>query len=331
MIIKFYIKEKDYNDATNYYISILEKIFEEKYRIKRVMNLQEIKSGDIVFVVTTLDAIKLFFKRKIKMITWFQGVLPEESKLRNSKKKLLGIRIKILNLIEYLCLKKSKINIFVSNEMREHYKKKYSYVKENYFIMPCFNSALVKESFNNLNKKDKNIFVYAGGLSEWQCINETIELYKKIENDLPNTKLKILTAEKKLANKLLKEKGVKNFEIKYVPFNKINEELSECKYGFLLRKKSIINKVATPTKLNTYLANGVIPILTSEIANIEILNNYQNIIILENLKNIERLKKEVKIVSRSNLLEEYQKIFFDYYNEEYYSKKFRETLEKNGF
>ena len=56
----------------------------------------------------------------------------------------------------------------------------------------------------------------------------------------------------------------------------LEEKLKHVKYGFLLRSRSVVNSVATPTKVLTYISNGIIPIYSDCLTGVnEILSTTQ--------------------------------------------------------
>jgi hypothetical protein len=148
--------------------------------------------------------------------------------------------------------------------MQKHYSEKYSYNGDNFMIIPCYNKNLKKEYFTSAIKP-KSSFVYAGGIFPWQCFTETAAIFKKIELHTTDAFLTVLTKDHQKAEKIIKKEGIKNYEIKYVPLEEVMGELSKHKYGFLLREDTIVNNCATPTKMNTYLSTGLIPIHTNAI------------------------------------------------------------------
>ena len=47
--------------------------------------------------------------------------------------------------------------------------------------------------------------------------------------------------------------------------DELQDELNQYKYGFILRDNHIVNRVATPTKMNSYLSNYLIPIFSNTV------------------------------------------------------------------
>lgn len=328
--ILFLLPDGSLNDATEYYVDILQEAFTKAdYTVYRSAKLLDAKKFTKVL---TIEA-KWFFYVKIvnpsaSVMNWFQGVVAEEAFM--TKESIW--RKKLWQFFEAFTLKFSVLNIYVSNHMKKYFEENYQVKSKIYFVMPCFNKSL------NISKIEKSkyidpTFVYAGSLSKWQCIDKTLEIYSKIEKILPNSKLTLLTKETELAAKLIEKYDVERFEIKYVTLNKLDDELINHKYGFLLRENHIVNNVATPTKMNSYLALGVIPIYSDSIYDFNSLSN-TNVVI----KHEVNLSDEVLInkiigyeaidadIIFSNVEEEITKIFSSYYNEKKYIKQFYKIL-----
>lgn len=312
-------------DATKYYLDILEKsariLNEEVKQVNSVEHAKHGKKDDIYLVTTLFDAIKILAMGRKRIFIWFQGAFSEESYMKH--KSIL--RKKILRLIEKFILSKSEFIFFVSEEMKKYYTEQFNVkIDGKYYIMPCFNSVIVEESFYNVNKYKNNTFCYAGSLSVWQGIDTILKCYKEIESwGIPDTKLLILTSEKQKAEKLIREIGIKNYCIDYTSLESLPDVLSEAKFGFIIREDNIVNRVSTPTKISTYLANGMIPIYS------ECLLDFK-----ENSKEIEYIvsfdddnfRNNVRNFMISNLendkiYKNFSIIFEQYFNAEYHAKQ----------
>ena len=82
--------------------------------------------------------------------------------------------------------------------MKSHYEDKYNLnFSDKYYLMPCYNTELHKDSFLQII----NIIIISclcRGLSVWQCFDETLRIYKIVEDlNYPNTKLLVLTPKKR--------------------------------------------------------------------------------------------------------------------------------------
>jgi hypothetical protein len=263
----FYLPKKSINDATEYYVGLIKKAFIEK-GINVIIyeeNNFNTEPSDYIFTIRVRDFIHVYKqKRNAKIIMWFQGVAPEEYLMLNNYSYRAYAIHYVFNFFEKITIKKSFYNFFVSAKMQEYLKEKHSYYKDNYSIIPCYNKNLKQEYFDG-TLKPKTSFVYAGSLYSWQCFEKTLALYKEIEKQNSKAFLTILTKEKEEAEKQLKHFNIKNYKVLYVQLQDLDSELSKHKYGFILREDHIINNVSTPTKMNTYLSVGLIPIYTNVI------------------------------------------------------------------
>ncbi len=235
-------------------------------QVKAIYEWEELnyQPGDRVLVIGATRAKELWGK-KIPYYYWAQGIWPEESFLRYGS----YIRSWVQGLMEKRALKKAEFVFFVSQAMKKHFEEKY---KLNFdgkcYIMPCANEQFHGEAFAAPGKYESNVFCYAGALSQWQCFEETVALYKKIEQAKPDSHLLLLVKEREQAEKMLAKYQVKNYSIDYVPVDQLPQALQKAKFGFVLRKESPVNAVATPTKVVTYLCNGLIPIYSHALTGI---------------------------------------------------------------
>ena len=154
--------------------------------------------------------------------------------------------------------------------MKEHYEQKYHLKIDTCYTMPCFNTEYQKA---NVDSKDysRNVFAYAGGLSKWQCIDQTLALYKRLEQAAAGeARLLLLTPEQDKARQLVEQYSIEHVEITHVPYTKLPDVLKSVKFGFALREEHPVNLVSTPTKLANYIANGIIPIYTSAVRDFDL-------------------------------------------------------------
>ena len=329
--VVLYIDPRSLNDATSYYIDIIKRAVSNLgYCFIISESIHKIKFNDILFTITTKHYVKGIFLRPFcKTIFWSQGVDPEESLLRDNN----YLKYYIKSLIEFISLRHSGFKFFVSKAMLNHYKK-YSYNNLNHFIMPCYNLNDTHIHKVNLSKYKHPSFVYAGSLSIWQNIDEILQVYKYIEK-VHNSSITLLTQENEKAKALIKKYNIKNSLIKYVDLENLHNELIKHKYGFLLRKNILVNNVATPTKMNSYLACGLVPIFTDSI------NDYSDKINLKgydlkikSFKSIEEIANQIIDFENSHknfasLNIEIKKLFHNYYNDDKYIEEIQLKLKNH--
>ncbi len=297
-----------------------------------VEEYNQLNHQDKIVTVLARDFAKLWRRRRIHpIINWFQGIAPEETKLglqSNGFKLKKALFRFLVTENEKFVLNKSLLNIFVSETMREHYEKKYGYNKNNYFIMPCFNQFIHAPAFTD-KKYSKPTFVYTGNLSSWQCFEPMLNLFKRIKDNIPDAELTIYTRDQEKARILLTKYGIEA-AVKYVPYMQLNEEIKDYKYGFIIREDIEVNRVATPTKMSSYLANGIIPVYSDVVGAFkESISCMHYSIPLAPITNsgIEKLfaleKTEIK---GEDVFYEYKKLFDSYYNREKYVKELSQKL-----
>lgn len=318
------------HDATIYYIDILKSALEKisDFPVTIIENVSEINDPkDVVVVVNAKSHLQVLLKnKKQKVICWYQGIMPEEIKV-NYKKWDKYIKIVLWTLFEYFSIKRVQFSFFVSNKMKQHYEKKYGATfKDNFYVMPCFNQELLKDAFFTSEKYTNANFVYAGTISEWQCVDEILSIYEYYEKHAINASpsLTIFTPEQKEAKLLLKNHNIKNVKVDYLPFTELSKEIKKYKYGFIIRKDIMMNNVSTPTKMNSYLANGIIPIFSDAIyAFKENLSSMKYKIDVDKNESIEDIFDKVENFEKEKILndvvlEDFKKNAF----EKFYSKDF---------
>lgn len=311
--------------VTDRYLEIIGEALLREHKDVRYTNcfsdaLKENKK-EVIVVARTIEAFKLLIKGFKNVIVWYQGVEPEESFMAHGSK----LRFWILSCMERYILKKNKFSIFVSEEMHNHYERKYNIKirREMYYCMPCMNTEIHKEAFLSKRKYSDNIFAYIGSLAVWQKFEETVKIYKKIEESgLSNCKLKVYTSQIDEAKKIIENQCLKNYEIGFVANNELPKALGDVKYGFIIRENTTVNRVATPTKISTYLSCGLIPVYSECISDFSLL--------AQNMKYA--LKCDAEIVKHINefasqeidyrdVYSEYQSIFESHYSQEYHIKR----------
>lgn len=315
----------------DFYLDTLKLAFEKSgYEVKEV-NYSDAKTMDknnYIVVIGKVFVLKWYLKGFRNFVLWSQGLLPDESAMRHNNSK---IRFFIGGLIERFAIKKSKLVIMVSEAMKHHFEQKYHInFGENFFLMPCYNCELEKESFFVKNKYSDNTFCYVGSLTIWQCFEQTVELYKKIEENYSNTKFIVCTGEQEKAKSILTSKGVKNYTVQFVPQAELPNVLAQCKFGFIIREDVVVNNVATPTKLSTYLSNGIIPIVSDAINEYASYFKGRNYLISMPVKqDLDLLDKYIKgEIDASDVYSEYSKFYNDYYNTDRYIANLSDKINK---
>ncbi len=259
--ISFLVDKRYYDIIKKDYSSIM--IYKYSNTIdllKQLMFIKEIRLFSPVMFTTVYAGIVKLFKSK-EIYYWVQGAVPEESFLRNQSL----IRTKLLSTIEHFALLVSDKNIFVSNEMKNYLKEKHNRIFNNSIIVPC-----ISEFSYDGSKKEKDSFVYIGGMSAWQRIDEMLKMFNYIIQIKPNAHLYIATLEQDVAYKYIEKYLDKKYHtnITLLSINdrsQITNFLSTKEYGFLIREDIVVNQVSSPIKLAEYLSCGVSVIISSAV------------------------------------------------------------------
>lgn len=268
---------------------------------------------DYYLVSDLLTAFKLILRKK-KIFFWMQGITPEESIMEGRSKLFFHF----WSALEKLTIRKALHLWTVSREMINHLEKKYRVdLSGKTSVLPCYNTTLHKDSFFSEAKYENNVFVYAGGLTPWQCFDEIVEIYREIENKHNNVSLLLLARDKERAEQIVKQKGVRNCLIDYVGPDELDKRLAVAKFGFIIRKDDPVNHVATPTKISSYLSNGIIPIFTSAIRDFTALTRDKKFVLQYDASSysqrLEILLSET--IDPNEIYEEYLAVFEEYYND----------------
>lgn len=326
-MIKIVRSSSNNTEVTNFYLDVIAEIVEncgyERYR--EDIELSQCKKNDIIISPTSVDFIKLYFKGYKKQIYWMQGIDAEESYMKNGSK----FRSFILNLITKFSMKKALAIFYVSNEMKVYEEKKYCLKTDaKSFIMPCFNVSTTEKLNLNQNKYKKNTFTYVGSLSKWQCFNETLDFYKQIEKIDSNAELKIFTFAEEEAKKIVAYKKLKNCIVTSVEPDKMTEALVDVKFGFVLREDDPVNRVATPTKLSSYLSAGVIPVFSKYLKDFyDRTADFEYVVPVSDFTPNEKLNKlMINEINVDKLITEYMELFNSYYNPDFYIKMYKEKM-----
>ena len=329
----FIVEDKSSNDlsVTGTYMRIVkDACVATGNSVEYVKKGSHAKTKDMFIVTDTLHTAFVYIQKGYSNhIIWMQGITPEESYMRRHSK----LRFIILSQLEKIILKKAKLVLLVSEEMQRHYEEKYAIkLGQKSVIMPCFNEdEMVKSSFYD-DKYKQNNFVYVGSLHQWQCFEQTVHLYKKIElsSSVP-TKFYVFTFQKEAAIKLLNKNYVHNYQVGCVDKEALSECLKSMKYGFVLRENFAVNNVATPTKLSNYLANGIVPIYSSTLKSFSKFDKMSSIGIVYDLnKPEEGLQRILGHMNTEMHSKEFCmkciEAFDSYYNADTYCRKITEKL-----
>jgi hypothetical protein len=248
------------NDATRHYVASLAGALAELGRpLTHTPDLADIPPRADVLTLECKSAARLGLHRpRARLWQWLQGLYPEEARWQFDSR----LREFAWNRLEAWTLRRSQGALMVSQAMQQHYAAKYPGLRLDSAVMPCVNATLAPDAFHVPGKYTRPAFVYAGGLQRWQCMDATLAAFAAIQARLPEATLTLLTADREQACARVRQLGTPATTIAYVPAAELPRALAAFKYGFMLREDHVVNRVATPTKVSSYRAAGVIPVMT---------------------------------------------------------------------
>lgn len=331
--MKFYFylsSSNEINEVTNVYSQVIEDAIKQLgHSVIRTHSLRDIPKRSAVITILDKDCALLhMLKRPLLSISWYQGIIPEEAMLTFKGHWSAYFRKIFHEQLEKYTLRRNAINIFVSNAQELHYKQKYNISSKCSFIMPCYNTIISRDAFF-AEKYESPSFVYAGGMAAWQCVPIMLELFKDIKKIIPSSTLTIFTSQQEVAKEFVNKIGV-DAKIEYCNPEMLNVRLREFKYGFLIRDNIKVNQVATPTKINTYMAAGLIPIYTDVIEDYRVHISQNNPFVISGLSKADLttsiLDFEKLKISSNEIYECYKRIFDEYWNANKYQLIFKSIL-----
>jgi hypothetical protein len=158
----------------------------------------------------------------------------------------------------------------VSHALETYIKREYKIKNNTFFIVPCAISNSIPKQEELVNKRnesrhhyhvtdDEILFIYSGGVSPWQNIRESVELFKTISKHI-TYKCKMLILSGDLA--AIKKYESENVQIDSLSADNVQNVICAGDYAFMLRGDFITNNVAFPNKFLEYVSCGMDVIAT---------------------------------------------------------------------
>lgn len=163
---------------------------------------------------------------------------------------------------EELAMLHGQLAICVTEQMVSHLKQKYPQMRAKPMLLPIFaNRSHATGQVRVLDQRGKPRCVYAGGMQAWQCVEEMQQLIRSVRDQIDFC---IFTRQPE--EFWCRWKGLRprcGLIVESRTPEELWQEYAACQYGLLLRKDSVINRVACPTKLIEYLEHGIVPVLST--------------------------------------------------------------------
>ena len=263
---------------------------------------------------TSYSAMKAKRLMRCTYIADMHGALPEEYSYNNPQ--ITKWRLNYITDMEARTSRCADYIICQSEEMKRHIVKKYDADKNKIFVYKC---GVNPDMFKLEPDKKKQVrqqlgipesslvFVYAGGLMKWQKIEESLMIFSKAHEILPNSKFLILTREVDKIREFIMQLNLTHLSKDIValssPFDKVSDYLNAADVAFLLRDDVVMNRVASPTKLAEYMACGL-PVISSKVASCWVeqqMIDDCSVYCYDDVKNLNNLLDSVKNSNREQI------------------------------
>jgi hypothetical protein len=184
----------------------------------------------------------------------------------------------------YLVLKKMGKKIIsgsdslsvVSGQYKKYLESKYNTGIKSIVVYPCTYDSddfYTDESLRKIYREKyqiqnhQKVFIYSGSMNKYQMPADIFRFYTNIAKQDPGKSCVFifLTLDKEKATNLSKSYRIHNLIIKSVYGTDLLGIYNASDIGVICRKKDIINRVASPTKIAEYLSTGNSVILTEGI------------------------------------------------------------------
>lgn len=219
---------------------------------------KDLIAADVIYVHSIYNANKILkcypdFAHKI--ITDLHGVVPEEEIYADNLEAA-----KVMEVTEREVFRYGRYFVAVTQAMVDHFREKYDLGEDvSWVVLPIYNGAKQKAP-KEKNATDTINVIYAGGDQNWQNVPLMVDA---INNANSNYSFTILTHSPGSFSEINTE-AMQRTEIKTVPSDTVADYYGRATLGFILRKDTLVNNVACPTKLIEYLCYGVVPVVLSE-------------------------------------------------------------------
>lgn len=219
-----------------------------------------------------------FWRRRSKLIIDLHGAVPEEIAFHYPPSKRREVAVKQEIEIESDIIMNSDFVVCQSDNMINHLKNKYPIARTRFHQFQCsvksdlFQFDLDKRaSFRRKLdlQEDEILFVYCGSFHKWQNVQYSVEVFAEYLKVGDSSAVLLILSPSSGDDLLNFAHGLglseRNLKILKVLHEEVSDYLSAADIGFLIRDDSVVNFVASPTKLGEYLACGL-PVIVGYVA-----------------------------------------------------------------
>lgn len=225
-------------------------------------------SIDVIQLEIASSSNTVAFLKNIPIVVDFHSDLVPELEMDCAKKRYINQAIKD----NIYALQRADVVISVSNRLLSNLEKYSVKSISKHYILPCcyddsiygrINRDLRAKMRRDLGIEDRIVLCYLGGLSGWQCIDETLDCMTGLLSMDHRYFCCLYTADPNVSKykaKIEKLKG--NILVNPLNHQNIAQYMSVIDVGFVLRTDSLVNMNASPTKTSEYMAAGAMVVTT---------------------------------------------------------------------
>jgi len=226
--------------------------------------------------------------KRPRLIFDYHGVTPEENYFIYDNRAQYWL----YKVLEKLVLKYSDAVIVVSDTFKDYLVSKHGVSGDKLFVIRNFIECSIavqpyqeKGALRERLKlpKDKIVLVYSGSFKKWQEEWSLVEIAKFVKKNQDQFFLIILSFDSQLSFKYRYE-SESWIRIVSVKRESVFDFLKAANIGILVRKNTLINRVADPSKLSEYLVSGL-HVFCSGIGDFEKWTKKRNVGVFFKLKN----------------------------------------------
>lgn len=228
------------------------------------------------FICTLLKQIRLL---RIPFVLDYHGVVPEEYR-EHYPSDTIGYGVR--KFMERITIKNADYIICVSNYFKQYLTSDFNKSKKSISVVPsCINDQAFfhnektrKTMRQRIGAGNNVVLVYSGNIGIWHAHDRLLEIYRRIASTYGHIFLLFLIPSRKDGVTLQKKLNDLNFrdhfyKILHLEHNEVGRYLMAADVAFLVRKDSLVNRVASPTKFAEYLASGLPVFASAHIGDIE--------------------------------------------------------------
>lgn len=227
--------------------------------------LRAMGEDDALIASGCLGALELCGRRLPADAWWLKlGLIEEEG--------TGGLRYRVRKRIEARHARRFANRIVVSEPMGRFLAAEYGEVAGERLVLPClvdlerFPAGADRQALRaGLGLGQRPVVAYVGTAAPWQCAAETVALFERLLARAPDALFWVFTPDQARFAALLSHLPASAWRVEFQPHHRLAGLLAAADAGCLLRRRSVVNRVASPLKFAEYLACGLPVIIGPEV------------------------------------------------------------------